>query len=191
MCPPRTYFPVLCKFWQLYSGVNGDLLQEDLFHTHTQSPCQWQTIAHHTSTVDTQTQFCLSLCGGPGSWCTQPLFECSEYLWQKWGLILNLNSPLLPSCLGFPFALGRGVFPHGWSSEVQPPLLTLDVRYLLLATCQSSASKAVIGANSNLESNPIPARDSKRAQTSLCTPGPRDPTETEREMCLRVSYTGQ
>ena len=23
---PRVYFPVLCKFWQLYGGVNGDLL---------------------------------------------------------------------------------------------------------------------------------------------------------------------
>ena len=38
-CPPRVYFPVLCKFWQLYGGVNGDVLQEDLCHTHTQSPC--------------------------------------------------------------------------------------------------------------------------------------------------------
>ena len=26
LCPPRVYFPVLCKFWQLYGGVNGDLL---------------------------------------------------------------------------------------------------------------------------------------------------------------------
>ena len=28
---------------------------------------------------------------------------------------------------------------------------------------------------------------------TLCTPGPRDPTETEPELCLRVSYgsTGQ
>ena len=32
--------PVLCKFWQLYCGVNGDLLQEGLCHTQgTQSPC--------------------------------------------------------------------------------------------------------------------------------------------------------
>ena len=34
--------PVLCKFWSLYSGVNGDLLQEGLCHTQvycTQSPC--------------------------------------------------------------------------------------------------------------------------------------------------------
>ena len=26
LCPPRVYFPVLCKIWQLYAGVNGDLL---------------------------------------------------------------------------------------------------------------------------------------------------------------------
>ena len=26
LCPPRDYSPVLCKFWQLYGEVNGDLL---------------------------------------------------------------------------------------------------------------------------------------------------------------------
>ena len=34
--------PVLCKFWQLYCGVNGNLLQESLCHTQaycTQIPC--------------------------------------------------------------------------------------------------------------------------------------------------------
>ena len=41
VCPPRVYFPVLCKFWQLYGGVNGDLLQEGLCHTHTQGPCPY------------------------------------------------------------------------------------------------------------------------------------------------------
>ena len=44
-----------------------------------------------------------------GSWCTQGLFESSEHLWQVRGLILNMTSPLLPSCWGFSFALGRGV----------------------------------------------------------------------------------
>ena len=36
--------PVLCKFWWVYVGVNGDLLQEDLCHTQvccTQSPCPY------------------------------------------------------------------------------------------------------------------------------------------------------
>ena len=42
LCPPKVCFPVLCKLWQLYGGVNGNLLQEDLCHTQvccTQSPC--------------------------------------------------------------------------------------------------------------------------------------------------------
>ena len=38
--------------------------------------------------------------------------------------------------------------------------------------------------------NPIPARDSRRAQTYLCAPGPRDLTETEAELCLSVSCRG-
>ena len=42
LCPPRVYFPVLCKFWQLYGGVNGDLLQEDLCHTHNPEPLSLQ-----------------------------------------------------------------------------------------------------------------------------------------------------
>ena len=40
--PSKSLFPVLCKFWQLFGGVNGDLLQEGLCHTQvcfTQSPC--------------------------------------------------------------------------------------------------------------------------------------------------------
>ena len=51
----------------------------------------------------------ISLCGVYGSWCTQGLFEPSEHLWWVRGLILNVISPLLPSCWGFSFALGRGV----------------------------------------------------------------------------------
>ena len=55
LCPPRVYFPVLCKFWQLYGGVNGDLLQEDLCHTHTQSPCPCsRLLPTHTSTGNTK-----------------------------------------------------------------------------------------------------------------------------------------
>ena len=51
-------FPVLCEFWQLYSGVNGDLLQEGLCHTqvcHTLT--LWQATAdlflhrRHSNTV--------------------------------------------------------------------------------------------------------------------------------------------
>ena len=107
LCAPRVCFPVLCKFWQLYGGVNGDLLQEGLCHTQvccTQSPCPCgRPPPTRTSTADTQTQFCLSLCGVPGSWCTHGLFEPSKPLWQEWDLILNANSPILSG--GFSFAL--------------------------------------------------------------------------------------
>ena len=76
--------PVLCKFWWLYGGVNGDLLQEGLCHTQvccTQSPCPCSSpLLTHTSEGDIQTQFCLSLCGFFGFWCTQRLFEPSEHL---------------------------------------------------------------------------------------------------------------
>ena len=116
LCPPRVYFPVLCKFCQLYGGVNGDLLQEDFCHTHTQSPCPCsRPLPTRTSTRDAQTQFCLCLCVVPGSWCAQGLFEPSEHLWWEWGLILNENSPFLPSCWGF-FALAHGLSPHSCSS---------------------------------------------------------------------------
>ena len=59
--------PVLCKFWYLYGGVNGDLLQEGLCHAQvycTQSPCPYGSpLLTCTSTGDTQAQIWLSLCG--------------------------------------------------------------------------------------------------------------------------------
>ena len=117
LSPPRVYFLVLCKFWQLCGGDNGYLLQEGLCHIHiscTQSPCPCgRPLLTHTSTGDAQTQFRLSFCGVLGSWCTQGLIEPSEYLWWEWGLSLSMNSPLLLSCWGFSFALGRGVSPLG------------------------------------------------------------------------------
>ena len=117
LCSPWVYFPVLCKFWQLYSGVNDDLLQGDLCCTHTQSPCPCgRPLPTRTSTGDAQTQFCPSICGVPGSWYAQGLFEPYECLWQEWGLILNANSPLLPSCWGFSFAPGCGVSPPNHSN---------------------------------------------------------------------------
>ena len=58
---------------------------------------------------------------------------------------------------------------------------------------QRSTRKTVGRAKSPLESNPTPTRDAQRAQKNLCTPGPRDPTETETELCLSDScrVTGQ
>ena len=78
-----------------------------------------------TSTGDAKTQFCFSLCGDPGSWYAQGLFQPCERLWKKWGWILNANLPLLPSCWGFSFALGCEVSPHSCSSAAQPLLQRL------------------------------------------------------------------
>ena len=113
--------PVLCKFWWLYGGVNGDFFQEGLCHTQvccTQSPCPCgRPLLTRSSAGDTQTQFWLSLCGVSGSWCTQGMFEPSEHLWRGRGLILNMMSPLLPSCWGFSFTPGCGVSPQSRSAQ--------------------------------------------------------------------------
>ena len=142
LCPPRVYFPVGCKFCQLYGRVNGDLLQESLCHTQvccTQSlcPCNGPPPTH-TSTGDAQTQFCLNICGVPGSWCAQGFFKPSKRLWREWGLILKVNSRLLPSYWGFSFVPGSGVSPHSRSSayHLTGVSLTLDVG------CHHTASQA-------------------------------------------------
>ena len=48
-------------------------------------------------------------------------------------LLSDAVSQCLPSYLGSSY-LGRGVSLHGYSSKVQPLLLTLDKGYLLTAT---------------------------------------------------------
>ena len=67
LCPLRVCFPVLCKFWWLYGGVNGNLLQEGLRHTQvccTQISClSGRSLLTCSPTGDAQTQFWLSLCG--------------------------------------------------------------------------------------------------------------------------------
>ena len=88
LCPPRVCFEGLCKSWQLYGGVNGDLLQEGLCHTQvccTQSPCPCgRPLLTRTSAGDTQT-----LKGWSGSVSERSpgahkvLFETSECLWRE------------------------------------------------------------------------------------------------------------
>ena len=59
-------------------------------------------------------------------------FEPSEHLCWEWGLILNANLPLLPSCWVSSFALGHGVSPHSRSCayRLTGVFLTLDMGYL-------------------------------------------------------------
>ena len=77
--------PVLCKFWRLCGGVNGNLFQEDLCHTLvycTQSPySDSKTLLTRTSAVDTQTHRGRSgsvSVGSPG--VHKVLFETSKHL---------------------------------------------------------------------------------------------------------------
>ena len=106
--------PVLCKFWRLYGGVNGNLLQEGLCHSQvccTQSPCPCiRPLLTRTSSGDPQTQFWLSLCEVSRSWCTHGLFEPSECLWKVWDLILNVILPLYRLAGASPLLLDMGNF---------------------------------------------------------------------------------
>ena len=84
--PSQSLFPQSCVSSGSSIWVNGDLLQEGLCHTQvccTQSPSPLSSpLPTHISSGDTQTQFCLSLCGVSGSWCTQGMFEPSEHPWR-------------------------------------------------------------------------------------------------------------
>ena len=78
---------VLYKFWQLYVGVNGDLLQDGFCHTQvwcTQSPCPGgRPLLTCTSAGDTQTQVWLSLCGV--SWYAQ------GFVWALWTSLVGMG----------------------------------------------------------------------------------------------------
>ena len=102
---PRTFLTVqeffwynsaICRSsaWQLYGGVNGDLLQEGLCHAQNcciQSPCACgRPLLTLTSSGDTQTlQGRSDLVSVGSSGVHKVLFEPSECLWWVWGLIIN------------------------------------------------------------------------------------------------------
>ena len=71
-----------------------------------------------------------------------------------------------------------------------PSLLFTCAKEIPHVQGQRNHSKMVGGANSGSESNPIPARDTQRAQTNLGCTRTQRPTETETELCLSVSCGG-
>ena len=113
--PSKSLFSQSCiSFWWLYGGVNGNLLQEGLYHTQvycTQSPSPCgRPLLTHTPSEDTQTlkgRFGSVSVGCPGA--HKVFFEPSKHLWWVWGLSLNVILPLLPSCWGFSFAPWHGI----------------------------------------------------------------------------------
>ena len=107
--------PVLCNFWQIYGGVNGDLLQEGSCRTQvccTQSPCPCSSpLFTCTSTGDTQTQFWLSLCGlGMCFVSSLGLSSSGEQVLDEravpGGLCILITFPVLASL--FPRCTARG-----------------------------------------------------------------------------------
>ena len=185
LCPPGVYFPVLCKFWQLHGGVIGVLLQEDLCHTHTQSPCPCsrpmlpctpQEILKHSS-VSVSVGFL-----GPG---------VHKYVWALWASLARMrfdskcefapptiflgllpcpwrrgiSSQLLQGLLSYwGFSdLGHGVSIHGCSREVQALLLTLNVGNLLSAAgCSSAAQPLSLSLSFLLNGFPSSSNDKKK-----------------------------
>ena len=129
-------------------------------YPHPETPSLRRTTADQTSTGDAHTALSQSLWG---PW----VLVRTRFVWALWaslagmgfdskrdftppsvllGLLLcpwmcGISSQALqhlPSYWGFS-NLGHAVSPHSRSSEVQPPLLTLDVGYLLMAARFSTA----------------------------------------------------
>ena len=91
--PSKSLFPQSCVSSGGSGGVSGNIVQRPMPYPsllHTEFLSLQLSTTDHNSSGDTQTQFCLSLCGVSGSWCTQGLFEPSQRLWRLWGLILNV-----------------------------------------------------------------------------------------------------
>ena len=141
LCALHEYFPVLCKFWQLYGGVNGNLLQESLCHIQV---CCTQSSRHCGSPLltrisrgDAQTQFCLSLCGVSGSSGTQDSFEPSEQLCGNDGcpsFHFPGASPL-PLDVGYLPTAAPALCSHRSSAyHLTGFSLALDLGYLLMTT---------------------------------------------------------
>ena len=93
LCPPSVCFPVLCKFWRLYGGVHGDLLQERLCHTQvccTQSP--WQS---------TSDPYLHRRCSG-SSVSVSVGSLCTRFVWAPLrsltGMEFDSKSEFAPSC---------------------------------------------------------------------------------------------
>ena len=114
LCPPRVYFPVLYKFWRLYSGVDGDLLQADLCHTNTQSPCPCSRPLQYLHRRCSNTILSQSL------WDLW-ILVCTRFVWALWASLAGMGFD--PECeftpltllLRLSFALGQGV-SHSFSS---------------------------------------------------------------------------
>ena len=104
--PPRVYFPVLYKFWELYGGVNGDLLQEGLCHAQVCcTQLQQATADPHLHRTCSHTVLSQSLWG---SW----VLVRAAFVWALWASLAGTGFD--SKCEFAPLTillLGRGVSP--------------------------------------------------------------------------------
>ena len=112
LCPLGVYFSVLCNFWQLYGGINCNSSKRVYGILKSAAPrapvpaavlC-WPIPPQEMPTHSSMSVSVGSLGPGVHKVCLSPL----TIFWWEWGLVLNMSSPLLPSCWGFSFALVHG-----------------------------------------------------------------------------------
>ena len=133
--PSKCLFPSLCKFWRLYGGVNGDLLQEGLCQTQvccTQSPCPWGSpLLTCTSTGDLKHSSGSVSVGslGPSAQklCLSPLsFSGGWGVWFKtWFCLSYLLAGASPLPLDVGYLLKVTPAPGSHCSSTTQPIKTI------------------------------------------------------------------
>ena len=98
--------PVLCAFWRLYGGVNGDLLQKGLCHAHvccTQSPWPCNRLRWP---IPPQVMLKLSLCGV--AWCAK------SFVWALWVSLVGMGFDSKCDFVPPTVLLGLLLCPQTW-----------------------------------------------------------------------------
>ena len=131
----RLNWTELCKFWQLYGGVNGDLLQEGLCYTQvccaeSPHPCG-SPLLTCTSTWDAQTLFYLSLCG---------VLRATKIKDGKYQVLARMSSTLtIKHCF-----VGCKMVQSFWKRVLHPPkMLSINLLCDPAITLQSVYKEAM------------------------------------------------
>ena len=89
LCLPRIYFPVRCKFWQLYGGLMATSSKRVYAIPESaacRAPVTTADYYQHVPPQGTSNTVLSQSLWGPWVLVAQDLFEPSAHLWQEWGL---------------------------------------------------------------------------------------------------------
>ena len=126
-------FPVLCKFWQLYGGVNGDVLQEGLCHTQVHPKGDQSGIFIGRTDVEAETKtlatWCEELTHLKRPWCWERLKaggEGDDRVWDGWMASLtqgtwvwvNSGSWWWTGRPGVLWSVGSQRVGHDWTTDL-------------------------------------------------------------------------